>query len=528
MIPNRVFFVFLALLIGASFQVEAQTITAASCNASDVQAALGKVTSSTTTVNIPAGTCTWTTGLSFTVPSGSTSLTLQGQTAITGTCAPGGSCAHTDNTNITFNGGSLRVNLVAGTTLRLTGISFTMSGSAQYGAITFNGASGSGTLRVDHNYFNDNSSGDHTLEPEDLGPSVIDHNYFDSTTGQLVNFIQPANLGSDGEGNATWTIADNFGTSGSGWLYIENNYFQSGQFAFDCDYGARLAFRFNIAWYTIRLQTHGVGSGAQRRGCRDAEIYENTFTFSNSPNTNSFSFLVDYESGPMMFWGNTVTGFVTMLREQEVRADNATYSQTGTPNGWGYCGTAYNGTGSNWDQNSNTSSGYACLDQVGRGAGQLLTGSLPSLVNSLTGTIAWPNQSLVPTYSWMNTQNTNSYSTNHFWQTYESPARVTENVDYYNQYPNVDHSGSFTGAGGTGYGTLSARPSTCTTGVAYWDTSEGTWNNGAAGSGALDECTSTNTWTNAVYTPYTYPYPLESTTPTPMPPSLNTPSVTPQ
>ena len=140
----------------------------------------------------------------------------------------------------------------------------------------------------------------------------------------------------------------------------------------------------------------------------------------------------------------------------------------------------------------------------------MLTGSFPSLVNNVTGTIAWPNQALVPTYSWMNTQNTNSYATNHFWQTYESPARVTENTDYYNQYPNVDNGGSFTGAAGTGYGTRASRPSTCTTGVAYWSTDQGSWNqSGSGGQGVLDECTSTNTWTNAAYTPYTYPDPLE-------------------
>ena len=316
----------------------AATYTAASCSEANVQSAYATEQASKADGDIIAiPTCTSTTWSSSWTISPTNSLSFLGGSTTTGTCAPGGSCSHTDNTNITLNGGGLNVTIASGKTFRWSGTSITMSGSAQYGALTFEGP---GTLRVDHNYFNDDSSGDHTLEPTDLGPSVIDHNYFDSTAGELVNFIQAANLGSDVEGNATWTIADNFGTSGSGWLYIENNYFQSGQFAFDCDYGARLAFRFNIAWYTIRLQTHGVGSGAQRRGCRDAEIYENTFTFSNSPNTNSFSFLVDYESGPMMFWGNTVTGFVTMLREQEVRADNATYSQTGTPNGWGYCGTA--------------------------------------------------------------------------------------------------------------------------------------------------------------------------------------------
>lgn len=43
----------------------AQTVNAASCNASDVQAALNKVAADGTVVNIPAGTCTWTTAVTY-------------------------------------------------------------------------------------------------------------------------------------------------------------------------------------------------------------------------------------------------------------------------------------------------------------------------------------------------------------------------------------------------------------------------------------------------------------------------------
>jgi hypothetical protein len=68
--------------------------------------------------------------------------------------------------------------------------------------------------------------------------------------------------------------------------------------------------------------------------------------------------------------------------------------------------------------------------------------------------------------------------------------------------------GTFDGTTGTGSGTRAARPMTCTTGVVYFSTDQGSWNSsGSGGQGVLDKCTSTNTWTNAVYVPFTYPYP---------------------
>jgi len=87
---------------------------------------------------------------------------------------------------------------------------------------------------------------------------------------------------------------------------------------------------------------------------------------------------------------------------------------------------------------------------------------------------------------------------------------LVQNRDYYGEVSQSAQSSStvpFDGLhGGTGYGTLLRRPSSCTTGVAYWATDQGTWNNGGTG-GVLYKCTSTNIW-SLLYTPYTYPHPL--------------------
>jgi hypothetical protein len=88
---------------------------------------------------------------------------------------------------------------------------------------------------------------------------------------------------------------------------------------------------------------------------------------------------------------------------------------------------------------------------------------------------------------------------------------ITQNRDYFNYVEN------FNGTQGVGCGTLAARPSTCTTGVAYWATDQSCLNlAGQTGayatspiSGTLYKCTAPNTWT-AYYTPYAYPHPLRS------------------
>jgi hypothetical protein len=198
----------------------------------------------------------------------------------------------------------------------------------------------------------------------------------------------------------------------------------------------------------------------------------------------------------------------------------------------GYTGGAFGSpvswaTASGWDGNSNQR-GYACLGQPGRGQGDLLSGStFGTLVNSTTGTVAWPHEKLTPIYSWMN-----SYTSTHYGGVYAaltdgSPIN-TNNVDFFYECGSVNgvanpSCASFTGAAGTGFGTLASRPGgTCTgtntdpmglsgtvTGAAYWETDHN----------QLDFCVGTgvagnvNGWTTlstspASYAPYTYPHPL--------------------
>lgn len=81
---------------------------------------------------------------------------------------------------------------------------------------------------------------------------------------------------------------------------------------------------------------------------------------------------------------------------------------------------------------------------------------------------------------------------NGFWDVdvITSPSHHTQiDRDYYTE------AGIFTGVEGTGYGLLSARPATCTQGVAYLATNEN----------IIYKCTSTNVW-EEYYTPPDYPH----------------------
>jgi hypothetical protein len=228
----------------------------------------------------------------------------------------------------------------------------------------------------------------------------------------------------------------------------------------------------------------------------------------------------DASSGAAVVWGNTADtdSLKNMILFNVTRKNNDTYTQLPTPDRWGYCGTAFNGTGSGWDGNTPSAVlGYPCVDQPGRGKGDLLTGIFPSKVNNTTGTIAWPNQALEPIYVWNNIGTPAPGWSGAFYAD-NSSGRVVADRDYYAQATGIQTNATtpFNGTSGTGWGTLANRPTTCTVGVGYFATDQGSWNTSSSNpegvqqsgaDGLLYKCTATNTWT-LLYTPYTYPHPL--------------------
>ena len=496
----------------------AATINAASCSQTDVQAALNAATAGAT-VNIPAGTCTWTTPVSI-YPAIAPNVSVIGQTTCTGA---GQTLSCTDKTIIidSINRSSgdpagLNITLPTTGTFRLSGITWRSGGSNSYSdnGILRLGPDGnySPVARLDHMHFDNvryvgwatsNVSG------------VADHIRYDMVSGTADNSTRPMGIDQD---NTRWNQATNFGTQSS-WFYVEDSYFSNG-IANDCFSSGKQVYRYNYMTNS-GLQQHGTGHAGSNRGCRAMEVYGNNINGGATSHTTAFG----YYSGPMVMFGNSVGSgtFNSAYQLTSTRSSNYTYSQGPTPGDHGYCGSAFNGTASQWDGNNPVSTGYPCLDQVGRGIGDLLSSDFPTLTNSTLGCIvndaypghcsAWPRQALEPAYEWSDTGST---ITGAWDSVYNGP--ITKNVDYYTDHSNTNCSpGAASCTAGIGVGTLAQRPANCTTGaesgggVGWWATDQGgNWNtaNGTANDGALYKCTATNTWT-LYYTPYTYPNPLQ-------------------
>src|SRR5581483_3979942 len=171
MFKIALFLLFLGMLPAAN----CQTVKAASCNASDVQAAFNSVTSATTTVQIPAGSCTWSTQVSLNVRSGSSTLSVLGAGSLT-TLGGGDQTSITDSLGSSQSLLQISTNSTASSKFRLAGLTFKAGGgSTKYAVVTVTG--GSQNIRVDHNHWSySSSSGSSLLKTSGWVYGVVDHN----------------------------------------------------------------------------------------------------------------------------------------------------------------------------------------------------------------------------------------------------------------------------------------------------------------------------------------------------------------
>jgi hypothetical protein len=514
------------LLLGATLNTDGSP--------ADVQNKL-KAAQAGDTVVIPAGNFNWTAGVSAAVQP---NVTLKG--AGTSTTGGGDQSVITDN----FNAAPALLNIGVPATgvFRMTGVTVQSGATNVYkdnGTINFNGP---GIIRIDHCHIKSTNHTNYKTVRLGTGVFGVMHDCvldFSGLSGSIYLYNGRFDGASgDYQGNLEWALPTDFG--GPDYFFVEDNIINGGfgARAYDGFTGAKVVVRFNTMDKCAVGETHATGHGPDDRGLRSQEGYGNKIT---SDLVEPGFCAIDIKNGTTLVWGNSWdSAFKSVYHIRVTRSDNSTYGQAPTPNGWGYAGTQFNGVGSNWDGGtalgSDTVTGYPCLDQPGRGKGDLLKGYLPNKVNATTGTIRWPNQAQEPVYMWANVgSNRPGWGGSEYSNA--SGGRVAANRDYYPQASGVQTSPTspFNGTSGTGWGTLANRPTSCTPGVAYWASDQGSWNkstsnpygvqqNGA--DGVLYKCTAANTWTQ-YYTPYDYPHPLRSGEPPSPTPSPTPPGPTP-
>lgn len=484
----------------------------ANCTQATMQSACNAVTTDNTLLTLPACSVSQTVQLKCTTTH---SFSLMGLSIATAYNSQGNPTAFNDTTQITDGqsgtGGNdpimdMEANGSSSQEIRTSGIAW-VNGNVVYNGLIALGGSG-GKHRFDHNHTKMSGSGELTIATYQPATGVADHNLNDVAGGNVYNWLRVKN---SGFGDAAWAAPI---TQGTQW-YMENNTINNG-FMNDCSVGGTYVARMNTFNVTavnanIGIQSHALGSqNGEGRGCRGWEVYGNIIGNGGGSITNSAEFQT---AGEGIVWGNTVTNSKHDVDFNSDRETNSPYPESAPPAGWGYCGTHQSGVTSGWDQNTN-STGYACMDNIGRGQGDLLAGTFPTRYNTTTPGVftgVWPHQAQRPVY--IAGGETCSCSSAPFFAT--SPQNdLIANRDWY------EPASPFTGATGTGTGTLASRPSTCTTGVGYWATDQGTWNvSGSGPQGQLYVCSATNTW-SLYYTPYTYPHPLVGNNPTPPPPPV--------
>lgn len=445
------------------------TRVAASCSNGDIQTQLDASAASGDIVQIPNGSCAWTSGVTFS--NKSIHLTAENP-------------AVPSNVNITL-GSSSAIQTGTSNTSRVSYLHLLItSGASWTNWINVRGPN----FRADHNRFENQNGGTNTKVAVyvncDTGMAaasgVADNNIFDNT-----RVVSHGNLSVSGQ-MALWLEATTLTapSTTTGVFYVETNTFTAASPTannlMDANQGGRYVFRYNtVVNYTV--EAHSVQG--YHRGTKSWEIYNNTFTGTGTvPSHGMF-----LRGGTGIAFGNT---FDTNYNANPIKLDNVRsftlYNQPcdAVP-GPGECDGL-----SDWD--GNTTNGWPCRDQMGRGPDSSSWSDTSCPYSPLP-----PSQSSLPAYFFINTRNsvqvnpsiancTTAVKAN------GSCADVVADRDYY------AYTASFNGTSGTGRGVIASRPATCTTGVAYQASDE---------SDKIYKCTATDTWT-AYWSPAAYPHAL--------------------
>lgn len=283
----------LLLVFGLTAGAQAATINATSPSRADVGNAVAAAANGDTVV-IPAGTATWTTGLTLTK-----AITLQGA-----------GIGRTIIRDAIASGYVINCTLVADRVTRITGIEFNDNGAAADWRFRFSGTSIDGRrLRVDNCKF-DSLSGPVFLFYTVLG--VIDHNVIIGRSsgvpaflGHIINSSWGYAADVPAWGDGAFVEGDQFGTDK--FLFFENNnitnlYAPSALTMLDGHSGSRYVARFNNI-HKGSFEIHGAEASRTRSG-RAYEIYGNTFTSDNTRSSPTYM-----RGGVGLIYSNSFSGW---------------------------------------------------------------------------------------------------------------------------------------------------------------------------------------------------------------------------
>jgi hypothetical protein len=461
------------------------TRTAASAGRTDVNDCVTAAASGDT-ILVPAGTASWTSAIALPNNKDLTIFGNGGGAAMTCTGTPGTSgyvCTATNGTTLTCNTGCFSINLAA--SVRISG--FTMTGGSgerlncNVGAQNVNKH-----FRVDHNrlvstggwapirWFGDNNA----VHPQ----GIWDHNRIENVALHTNGTDWFWDDSSGSVQHQLWAQDPGFGSPNSA-VYYEANYVASSSTNFnDGNYGCRFVSRFNTIADagTWTFEIHGMQG--ENRGCQRTEIYNN-----HVGGSGGFS---EMRGGSGLFFGNTTSSNLSL----NLTIDRSEYDESagnfGTVRECG-SGGADGNSSSGVDQHTSGQNGWRCRDQVG----VFMDASLWTANPPNAGFGPW-NQITRPVYIFLNSGVNGGVNSQG-----DIENKIVVNREFYCD------SGLSGCNSGVRSGTKGAIPATCTTGMAYWATDEGTWNSATAGAdGRLYRCSSTNTWT-LYYTPANYPHP---------------------
>lgn len=452
----------------------------ATCSAADVQAKI-ILAADGDRVLIPPGDCVWSTHV--TIPNAK-GIKLQG-------AGQGVTIIRHNVTSFTssFNSSMLGV-WVAPSNAVVVISDFTIDGNGQGTAkIAFQGA-GLDRYRVHHITMNNVSGTGMFAAPDADGTNELsglwDHITCNGASGGNPHCFQIQGAWGIQTAQTQFTRPIQLGTNHM--TYLEDstiNYVTPPDGGADHYSGARVVARYNTVTKTELFGWHGADSSF--RGIHSFEHYRNALT------NNSQSWVTgNQRSGNGIDFENTATGNYTGLAYSIYRNPNSGFASSWWQLHRGWCG------GTNpYDGNiggTGRPAGYPCFDQQG-----WFFGPGPNGTKTLT-----------PQYFFLNRINgvlvDPQSGTGHELE----DGYIRKNVEFYS-----DVWASCSGAScttGVGVGTLANRPASCTPGVGYWATDQGTWNQAPGtpgGQGVLYKCTAPNTWTR-YYTPYTYPHPLQT------------------